>query len=35
MRAGLSAVFETDWRDALELEGASTKALDVLAQKPR
>lgn len=33
MRAGLVAVFEADWRDATELEAASSAALDALERK--
>jgi hypothetical protein len=33
MRAGLAGVFESDWRDATELEAASAAALDALEKK--
>ena len=34
-RAGLAAAFESDWRDALELEAASTAALDALEARQK
>jgi hypothetical protein len=35
MRTGLAVAFESDWRDAAELEAASTAALDGLERKAR